>query len=53
MESRRLSVQDETEMLGKIKKLCRREEVPVKVITVDAFVETESGKINRRMTMNL
>jgi hypothetical protein len=48
-----LSAQEETELLGIIKKLCSREEAPVEVFTVKAFVETESGKVNRRMTMKL
>jgi O-succinylbenzoic acid--CoA ligase len=53
METPHLSAQEETELLGIIKKLCSREEAPVEVFTVKAFVETESGKVNRRMTMKL
>lgn len=53
LESPDMSVYEKSQLLDKIKGLCDRGETPAKVFTFKAFVETSSGKVNRRMTLKL
>lgn len=53
LESPDMSDAEKAQLLDKLKALCDRGEAPAKVFTFDRFVETSSGKVNRRMTMKL
>ena len=53
LESTDISDAEKIQMLDKLKALCDRGEAPAKVFTFERFVETSSGKVNRRLTTKL
>lgn len=51
MESQPLKTEDQEEILSELRGMLHKYEVPKEILFVDAFIETENGKLNRKKTL--
>ncbi|MEQ9188348.1 MAG: AMP-binding protein [Cryomorphaceae bacterium] len=53
IESQIMSAEDQEELMTDLKKDLHKHELPKEIIFLDAFAETENGKLNRKKTISL